>query len=164
MQGYFATKMGFCSVPGCSNSSHNSQVSFHRFPLKNAALLKQWVHNIQRKDFIPKGHSRVCGEHFNQDSFVKDRSVYCPSMEPFHGMRLKPDAVPTVFGHKPVKPQRMSTVLRHQRREVRTRYALSVIQLVCTEHWQSSIYKRMCMRNWKFLAESCMCQYNSFML
>ena len=117
--------MGFCSVPGCSNSSNNSHVSFHCFPLKNSALLKRWVHNIQRKDFIPKGYSRVCGKHFTRDSFVKDRSVYCPSLEPFRAKRLKPDAVPTIFGHKPVKPHGTNTVLRHQRREVRTRQAFS---------------------------------------
>ena len=43
--------MHFCVVPGCNNSSTNRRdLSFHRLPLKNKALLKLWVHKIGRRN------------------------------------------------------------------------------------------------------------------
>ena len=56
-----------CSVPGCSNrSDRESHLSFFKLPLKNKALLKQWVHRIGRKNLPINPNTRVCSEHFVQ--------------------------------------------------------------------------------------------------
>ena len=55
----------FCAVPGCSNrSDRENQLSYYRLPLKNKAVLKQWIHNIGRANLTLKDHTRVCSEHF----------------------------------------------------------------------------------------------------
>lgn len=64
-----------CTSYGCTNTSskqecQNRGVSFHRFPLKNASLLKQWLLNMKRTDdFVPNKYSKICSEHFEQDCF-----------------------------------------------------------------------------------------------
>ena len=113
--------MGFCSVPGCSNRSGRDSTSFHKFPLKNAKLLQQWIHNIKRKDFTPTKYSKVCGEHFTKECFVPDKSVFCPSLKPLPYKQLRSDAVPTVFGYKPAAAERAHTLERIRRQEVNTR-------------------------------------------
>ena len=115
-----AEKMGFCSVPGCSNRSDRDKTSFHKFPLKNPKLLSQWIHNIKRKYFTPNRHSRVCGVHFSDECFVRDKSFYCPELPAATHRQLKPDSVPTIFGHQPTSTERNHTVQRLQKREVCT--------------------------------------------
>ena len=42
--------VNFCCVPCCSNNSiRDSNLSYFRLPLRNKALLKQWIHSIGRK-------------------------------------------------------------------------------------------------------------------
>ena len=55
----------FCAVPGCSNrSDRETHLSFHRLPLKNKKLLKQWIHKIGRAHLPINESTRICGEHF----------------------------------------------------------------------------------------------------
>jgi len=55
----------FCAVPGCSNTSAKQvHLLFHRFPLKNKALLKVWIHKIGQKALPLNDNTRVCSEHF----------------------------------------------------------------------------------------------------
>ena len=112
--------MGFCSVPGCSNSTRNSKVSFHSFPLNNPSLLAKWIANIKRDKFKPNKHSRVCGEHFDKQCFVEDKSVFYPSMAPSRVRRLKDNAAPTVITFKPEPNTRINTTQRLQRQQVRS--------------------------------------------
>ena len=112
--------MGFCSVPGCSNSTANSKVTFHSFPLKNTVLVAKWIVNIKRDKFKPNKHSKVCGEHFAKDCFVEDRSVFCPSIAPSRVHRLKENAAPTVFTFKPKPATRINTTQCLQRQQVRS--------------------------------------------
>ena len=50
--------------------------SFHSFPLQNKALLKQWLHNMRRANFIPTKLSKLCSDHFSPECFVgHDASV-----------------------------------------------------------------------------------------
>ena len=56
-----------CVVPGCgSRSDRDHHLSFHLLPLKNKTLLKQWVHQIGRKNVPLNNNSRVCSMHFKQ--------------------------------------------------------------------------------------------------
>ena len=55
----------FCAVPGCSNrSDRDSQVSYHRLPLRNKLLLKQYVHKIGRRNLPLNESTCICSDHF----------------------------------------------------------------------------------------------------
>ncbi len=54
-----------CVIPGCSNrSDRDTQLSYHCLPLRNKALLRVWIHKIDRKRLPVNRKSRVCSEHF----------------------------------------------------------------------------------------------------
>ncbi|XP_076246752.1 uncharacterized protein LOC143186836 isoform X2 [Calliopsis andreniformis] len=60
----------------------------YRFP-KDLELKKQWIQAIQRDNFEPSSHTKVCSKHFANDCFVQN---------PWSSRRvLKPDAVPNVL-------------------------------------------------------------------
>ena len=55
----------FCAVPGCSNRfDHDSQVSYHRLPIRNKPLLKQWIHKIGRANLLLNKSTGICSDHF----------------------------------------------------------------------------------------------------
>lgn len=57
--------VNFCVVPGCSSRSNRERhLTFHSLPLSNKRLLKQWVHQIGRKNLPINACSRVCSRHF----------------------------------------------------------------------------------------------------
>lgn len=56
--------MKFCCVPGCSNDSTKTDLSFFSLLRKRKAVLKQWIHAIGRKNLSINAHTRVCSEHF----------------------------------------------------------------------------------------------------
>ncbi|KYN02851.1 THAP domain-containing protein 4 [Cyphomyrmex costatus] len=62
-----------------------SSLLSHRFP-KNSEELGLWLKNFQ-KDFVPTSYTRLCSDHFSEDSL--DKTVT--------GHALKPGAVPTIF-------------------------------------------------------------------
>ena len=79
----------FCCVPGCSNDSTKTHLSFFSLPQKRKSVLKQWIHAIGRKNLHVNAHTRVCSEHFMNAN----------------GRLLRPDEVPSV--HIPrSKPKR----------------------------------------------------------
>ena len=53
-----------CIVPLCNNHSGTPGISFHRLPLKDPDLLKQWLIKIRRENTPINEYSRVCSEHF----------------------------------------------------------------------------------------------------
>ena len=54
-----------CAVPGCSNrSDRESNLSYHRLPLKNRKVLKIWIHKFGMKNLPLTESTRVCSEHF----------------------------------------------------------------------------------------------------
>lgn len=80
-----------CCAYNCTNRQTTSKMlSFHRVPLNNPKLLKQWKLAIRRKDWEPTKTSLICSEHFTDDDYVVKKSA---SVRP----RLKPDAVPSIF-------------------------------------------------------------------
>lgn len=81
-----------CAAYNCTESKQkgsSSDVSFHRFPLRNPEQLKKWIHEMKRKDFVPNQHSRICSKHFELSCFVVR-----PGKQ---GRRLYDHAVPTIF-------------------------------------------------------------------
>ena len=69
-----------CVVPGCgSRSDRDHHLSFHLLPLSKKGLLKQWLHQIRRKNVPLNKNSRVCSRHFLK-SFMR---------------KLRPDEYPT---------------------------------------------------------------------
>ena len=69
-----------CIVPGCgSRSDRDHHLSFHCLPLTNKPLLKQWLHQIGRKNAPVNQNSRVCSKHFKRS----------------HMRKLRPDEYPT---------------------------------------------------------------------
>lgn len=81
----------FCAVPGCSNrSDRDSHLSYHRLPLKNKQILKQWIHKIGRTNLPLNDSTRVCSEHFVNSK----------------GRMLQPGEIPTL--KLPVLPTQVS--------------------------------------------------------
>ncbi|XP_075736525.1 uncharacterized protein LOC119161710 isoform X2 [Rhipicephalus microplus] len=67
---------------------------------RNAVRRKQWIHNIGRKDFAPSKHVVLCELHFTNDQFE-------PKVLEAHGLKkLKPNAIPTLFSHRPPPKER----------------------------------------------------------
>ena len=81
-----------CIVPGCgSRSDRDHHLSFHCLPLTNKPLLKQWLHQIGRKNAPVNKNSRVCSKHFSRS----------------HLRKLRPDEYPTE--HLPKLATRVTT-------------------------------------------------------
>lgn len=79
-----------CSVLMCKNRSctwRKTGLSFHRFPLKNAKLLKTWLRNISRPGgWKPSAQSRICSDHFTEEVLLRVGNR----------VELKETAVPTI--------------------------------------------------------------------
>lgn len=61
-----------CIGPGCHNYFYNKKkkVHYHRLPLKNPVLLKQWLQKMKRSDPPVNTYARVCSEHFLDSDYV----------------------------------------------------------------------------------------------
>ena len=97
--------MVFCAAINCSNNS-KSGISTFKFP-ENAKLRKEWLIRMKRESFEPTKHSRLCAEHFTQDSFKQNlavRSLLGTAFKP-RRLNLKEDAVPTIFNFKSAEPK-----------------------------------------------------------
>ncbi|XP_018402656.1 PREDICTED: THAP domain-containing protein 1-like [Cyphomyrmex costatus] len=71
--------------------THESRVTFHKFPLKDQRLLKQWINNFPTKNWTPTNSAILCSNHFTEDCF--ERSAF--------KVRLKPNSIPTRFDNPP---------------------------------------------------------------
>lgn len=60
---------------------------------------EQWLLNIGRKNFVPTKNSVVCERHFTEDQFEPR------ILKEFGKKKLRPNAVPTIFSHRPVVKQ-----------------------------------------------------------
>ncbi|XP_049945394.1 THAP domain-containing protein 1-like isoform X2 [Schistocerca serialis cubense] len=69
--------------------SKESDLPFHRFPLKHPELLKKWITSVKRKDFKPTSCSFLCGNLFRQDDYVVSPGTW--------KKRLRHEAVPSIF-------------------------------------------------------------------
>ncbi|XP_037622951.1 uncharacterized protein LOC119486712 [Sebastes umbrosus] len=82
-----------CSVSTCTNCcgpvERGLGLTFHKFPLDNAALLAQWLKAVGRPNWHPRLGSSVCSTHFTED---------CVDLSG-EKVAVRPDAVPTLMVH-----------------------------------------------------------------
>ncbi|XP_048845687.1 THAP domain-containing protein 4 isoform X1 [Brienomyrus brachyistius] len=86
-----------CAAVNCTNRQgkvDKTEVSFHRFPIKNASRLAKWKRAVRRENWMPNKYSFLCSQHFTPDSFL-------PGCEDQH-RQLKAGAVPSIFDFSPV--------------------------------------------------------------
>jgi len=90
--------MVFCAAFNCSNSS-KSGLSFFSFPLKDGKRCKEWLRLMKRKDFTPTAASRLCSAHFSPQCYEQNLALLATLGDQFkpQKLRLKPDALPTIF-------------------------------------------------------------------
>ncbi|NXX20054.1 THAP8 protein, partial [Podargus strigoides] len=81
-----------CRAPHCSNAAGQARpparrLSFYKFPLQDAARLRQWLAQMRRENWVPTRHQHLCSDHFEPSCFQYRWGV----------RYLRPDAVPTIF-------------------------------------------------------------------
>ena len=115
--------MVYCCAVGCPNDSRfvskGQGISFRRFPTE-VSLLKEWLAKISRVGLAVTKDTRLCSFHFEPDCFERDLRAELLGSKVKR--KLKPDAVPTIFDHRPRKKPRLSTEQRLQeksKKEVR---------------------------------------------
>ncbi|XP_010894219.2 uncharacterized protein LOC105025314 isoform X1 [Esox lucius] len=99
-----------CSAYKCSNSTDRyekgklktNNVKLYSFPLREPRRLKQWVDQMRWKAWKPTRHSRVCAEHFEEKYLITSGQ----------GVRLSPDAIPTIFSFPSEFQKKKITVTR----------------------------------------------------
>ncbi|XP_056871445.1 uncharacterized protein zgc:153292 isoform X1 [Takifugu flavidus] len=82
----------------CEHAS-DSDVKFFKFPLYNPRKLKKWLTNMKLKDWTPSRFSVLCIDHFEEQYIDKTGK----------SVKLREDAVPTVFSSTPGDPQKRNT-------------------------------------------------------
>ena len=100
-----------CAVVGCSNRTpRDSQkgISFHRLPLKNKQLLKEWLVRIKRENLPKPSLCVVCSEHFEKKCFKGGCTIdLWPDRK--RKRELNEDAVPTIFPYQKKKSRRLAS-------------------------------------------------------
>ncbi|XP_077487975.1 uncharacterized protein LOC144098905 isoform X3 [Amblyomma americanum] len=101
--------MPCCCAYNCSKRPEDGYAVFMIPQGKRDGLRKnQWLYNIGRKNFIPTKNSVVCELHFTEDQF-EPRILHELGKK-----KLRPNAVPTIFSHRPVPKQRKPPRQRHE--------------------------------------------------
>lgn len=107
---YCFVVMVYCCAVGCSNDSRSVSkehgISFHLLPTENSLLQKRLA-KISRVDFVVTKDTRLCSDHFESDCFERDLKAELLGLK--SKRTLKPDAVPTIFVHRPRKNPRLSS-------------------------------------------------------
>ncbi|KAM9422762.1 uncharacterized protein ACWYII_020347 isoform 1-T1 [Salvelinus alpinus] len=103
-----------CSAYSCKNRGHDTydknnqlrakKVRLHRFPLSDAKRLKKWIHQTRLKAWKPTKSSRLCSEHF------EEKYLITPSTG--RGVRLRNDAIPTIFSFPSQFPKKKTAGTR----------------------------------------------------
>ncbi|XP_063174552.1 THAP domain-containing protein 8 isoform X2 [Chroicocephalus ridibundus] len=93
-----------CRAPHCSNAAGQPRplarrLSFYKFPLQDAARLRQWLAHMRQENWVPTRHQHLCSDHFEPSCFQYRWGV----------RYLRPDAVPTIFPPSPPKQETPST-------------------------------------------------------
>ena len=99
----YKLKMVYCVAFNCKNGSFKNQpkqqkVAFFSFPEKNP-LRQCWINKVRRKNWKPSKSSKLCSKHFEDSSFVQNLVVLESIGWTATRLRLKQDAVPTVFDY-----------------------------------------------------------------
>ena len=60
-----------CCVVGCQNKvGKKLGLRFFRFPLADKDRCVKWVAAVNRKNWAPKQHTRICNEHFRTGLYM----------------------------------------------------------------------------------------------
>jgi len=97
--------MPYCCAYQCQNRDGSGK-RFYKFP-RSEKRKKVWVNMVNRKDWRPSKSSVLCSDHFSNEAFVTPPHIYA-SLNLKRNLRLKPNAVPTIFPHKTPAPNRHS--------------------------------------------------------
>ena len=91
-----------CIAGGCWNTRKDG-VSLHKWP-EDAHFAKLWTNAVKntRSDIFNPFTSRLCSAHFTEDSF-EEQSVIAKSL----GLKMKPNAIPTIFKNGPPQAKRL---------------------------------------------------------
>uniref|UniRef100_L7LYZ7 Putative transposase strongylocentrotus purpuratus: similar to transposase n=1 Tax=Rhipicephalus pulchellus TaxID=72859 RepID=L7LYZ7_RHIPC len=92
--------MPSCCAYNCCKKPQDGYAVF-MIPLakRDGLRREQWLLNIGRKNFVPTKNSVVCELHFTEDQFEPR------ILKEFGKKKLKPNAVPTIFSHRPIVKQ-----------------------------------------------------------
>ena len=103
-----------CNVEA-KNKQNDPKIRFHVFP-RDKELRPAWIHAIGRTSLLKD--PRLCSKHFEQHCF---KESYLMELRVLGSSRmlnpLKPDAVPTLFSHRPAAPVRLSSVKNAEKRQ-----------------------------------------------
>lgn len=113
--------MVYCAAFDCNNDSrYTTGISYHCFP-SDPSIREQWLAKISRADLVISKHSRLCSVHFTPECYERDLKAELLGSKP--KAILKPDAIPSLFSHRPPpKKARLSSErcsLEKTRQEVR---------------------------------------------
>ena len=116
--------MVYCAAFNCKNGSsknHETQqkVSFFSFP-ENKRMRDIWIEKIRRKNWKPTKSSKLCSQHFESSCFVQNFEAMQSVGWTAGRLRLKKDAVPTIFEYS-VEPTSVASK-RKQPTNVRTAF------------------------------------------
>ena len=64
-----------CVNPKRTSGYDSDEQKLH-FPLKNADLKKQWIHFVNRRDWLARKHSMLCELHFGEKYFRRGEKYY----------------------------------------------------------------------------------------
>ena len=125
--------MPHCIAFECNARAKNKQIDpkirFHVFPRDNK-LHQAWIHAIGRTSLLKD--PRLCSKHFEEHCF---KESYLMELRVLGSSRmlnpLKPDAVPTLFSHRPAAPVRLSSV-KHAEKRQRLEVCIILLNLLLT--------------------------------
>ncbi|GJQ80415.1 hypothetical protein Trydic_g12274 [Trypoxylus dichotomus] len=111
----FKKMVQYCCAYGCRNVwEPNSNIKFHRFPLKRQEILKLWLQALHRENFFPKTTTVICSDHFTLDSYLESS---------LNKKLLKKDAVPSIFCFNDITEKRTSPT--HIEKHIAQEHSLS---------------------------------------
>ena len=65
-----------CVVDGCNKGNNGRQIGYQTFPfpkISDELLRQKWIDEIDRENWIPSDHSRVCSRHFDETAFDNNK-------------------------------------------------------------------------------------------
>ncbi|XP_076465863.1 uncharacterized protein LOC143297409 isoform X2 [Babylonia areolata] len=90
--------MGCCAALKCRNCPQKgSGITFHKFP-RDPTQREEWVKAVKRENFKVSKFSRLCSSHFEESCLDRTGQT----------VRLRENAVPTIFDHSPDPPKKRS--------------------------------------------------------
>uniref|UniRef100_A0A1B6LBM8 THAP-type domain-containing protein n=1 Tax=Graphocephala atropunctata TaxID=36148 RepID=A0A1B6LBM8_9HEMI len=84
-----------CVAYKCVNRGKMEGITYHRFP-QDEKTRRKWINAINRNNWEPKNHSRICSSHFREADI--DRTSLCL-------VRIRDGAVPSIFLGSPEELQ-----------------------------------------------------------